>query len=153
MKYFYKDIEITTKAEWERAFNKSYNNKGKDIHWKIGRSGECLAEDFIGNEPNGEKSIVDIIKSFLGTTNISLETAKLEHASIFDTHPRPRIQDLAIWGKADNKNIFVGVEAKVDEPFGSKTIAGQRKYVNGLTKTEANLRLDELVCNYLGIFG
>ena len=46
--------------------------------------------------------------------------------------------------------ITSSVEAKVDEPFGSKTVAQQRKYVNGLTKTEADKRLDELVNNYLG---
>ena len=149
MNYLYKDKIIATKAEWEKAFNSAYNSKGQDIHWKIGRSGECLAEDFIGNEATGEESIVDMITRFLNTTDIVLETAKIEHPSIFDKHPRPRIQDLAIWGKADNKNIFVGVEAKVDEPFGSRTIAEQRKYVNGLTKTEANERLDELVHNYL----
>lgn len=149
MNYLYKDNVISTKLEWEEAFNKAYNSKGKDIHWKIGRSGECLAEDFIGKDATGEESIVDMISSFLGTTNVVLETAKIEHRSIFDNHPRPRIQDLAIWGKADNVNVFVGIEAKVDEAFGSRTIAQQRNYIKGLTTTEADLRLDELVKNYL----
>ena len=87
MNYLYKDNVISTKLEWEEAFNKAYNSEGKDIHWKIGRSGECLAEDFIGKDATGEESIVDMIASFLGTTNVVLETAKIEHRSIFDNHP------------------------------------------------------------------
>ena len=150
MKYYFKEFEVTTKEEWKAAFCASYKSSGDDKHWKEGRSGECLAEDFIGTGGNGEQSIIDLINRILSPKSISLETAQIEYPSVFDNHPRPRIQDLAMWGRADNESIFVGVEAKVDEPFGSKTVAQQRKYVNGLTKTEANKRLDELVNNYLG---
>ena len=149
MKYYYKEQEITSKAEWKKAFCEAYNSNGEDKHWKDGRSGECLAEDFIGKTPNGEVSMIEMIHCFLGTNNISLGVAKIEFASVFDNHPRPRMQDLAIWGWVDNKAVFIGVEAKVDESFGSKSIAQQRNYVNGLTSTEADKRLDELVKDYL----
>jgi hypothetical protein len=149
MKYYYREQEITSKAEWKKAFCEAYNSNGEDKHWKDGRSGECLAEDFIGETPNGEESMKEMIHRFLGTNNISLDVAKIEFASVFDSHPRPRIQDLAIWGHADNNALFIGVEAKVDESFGSKSIAGQRQYVNSLTNTEADKRLDELVNDYL----
>lgn len=149
MKYYYKELEITSKAEWKKAFCEAYNSNGEDKHWKDGRSGECLAEDFIGENPNGEMSMKEMIHRFLGSKSISLDVAKIEFASVFDSHPRPRMQDLAIWGHADNKAIFIGVEAKVDEYFGSKSISQQRKYVNGLTNTEADKRLDELVKDYL----
>lgn len=149
MKYYYKEQEITSKAEWKKAFCEAYNSNGEDKHWKDGRSGECLAEDFIGKTPNGEVSMIEMIHRFLGTNNISLDVAKIEFASFFDNHPRPRMQDLAIWGRVDNKAVFIGVEAKVDESFGSKSIAQQRNYVNGLTSTEADKRLDELVKDYL----
>lgn len=153
MKYFYKEKEIHSKTEWKNAFCESYNSTGDDKHWKVGRSAECLAEDFIGNKPQGESSMIEMIKRFLNVKNISLENAKIEYASVFDEYQRPRIQDLAIWGQADNKKIFVGIEAKVDEPFGSKSIAQQRKYVNGLilkgTQTKADERLNNLVADYL----
>ena len=149
MKYYYKEQEITSKAEWKKAFCEAYNSNGEDKHGKDGRSGECLAEDFIGKTPNGEVSMIEMIHRFLGTNNISLDVAKIEFASVFDNHPRPRMQDPAIWGWVDNKAVFIGVEAKVDESFGSKSIAQQRNYVNGLTSTEADKRLDELVKDYL----
>lgn len=150
MKYYYKEQEITTKAEWKKAFCEAYNSNGEDKHWKDGRSGESLAEDFIGETPNGEESMKEMIHRFLGTKDIALDVARIEFASVFDNHPRPRMQDLAIWGSADNKAVFIGVEAKVDESFGSKSIAQQRNYVNSLTNTEADKRLDELVKDYLG---
>lgn len=150
MKYYYKEKEIASKEQWKKAFCESYNSKEDDKHWQDGRSGERLAEDFIGKEPGGEATIIEMIRRFLGSNKIKLDKAKIEHASIFDNHPRPRIQDLAIWGLADNIKLFVGVEAKVDEAFGSKSINQQRTYVNSLTKTEADKRLDELVKDFLG---
>lgn len=153
MNYYYKDEEITSKNEWEKAFCKSYNSNGDSKYWKDGRSAECLAEDFIGSKPNGESCMIEMIKRFLNAQSIILEKAEIEYPSVFDKYPRPRMQDLAIWGQADNKKIFVGVEAKVDEAFGSKSIAQQRTYVEGLkqkeTNTEADKRLDELVKIYL----
>ena len=60
------------------------------------------------------------------------------------------MQDLAIWGKSDKKNIFIGIEAKVDEKFGSKSLSEQREYVNNLeTKTDAGKRLDKLIEDFL----
>ena len=109
-----------------------------------------MAEDFIGEKPNGEVSMDDMIRRFLGSKSVSLDIAKIEHSSKFDEHPRPRVQDLAIWGRADNKKFFIGVEAKVDEAFGSKNIGQQRTYVKSLTNTQADQRLDELVRDYLG---
>ena len=150
MKYYYKEKEITSKEQWKKAFCESYNSDGDDKHWKDGRSGERLAEDFIGEEPCGESTMIEMIRRFLGSKAIMLDNAKIEHSSVFDKHPRPRIQDLAIWGRADNTKLFVGVEAKVDEAFGSKSINQQRTYVNSLSKTEADKRLDELINDYLG---
>ena len=154
MKYYYKDKEIHSKEEWKRAFCESYSGTDKDKHWKPGRSGERLAEDFMGKTPNGEESLVKIIKQLTGAENVSLDIAKIEHASVFDKHPRPRIQDLAIWGKADGRNLFIGVEAKVDESFGSVTLAQQdakvkKMKIEGIS-TKADQRLDELIRDFLG---
>lgn len=153
MRYYFKNDEIHNKAEWKKAFCAAYNSDGDDIHWKEGRSGERLAEDFMGAKPEGEFTMEDMVKRFLKTDDVSLDYAKIEHASVFDEYPRPRMQDLAIWGKANGKNMFIGVEAKVDESFGATTIKAQRNYVNKLkaegTSTQADKRLDKLVQDYL----
>ena len=94
-----------------------------------------------------------MVSSFLGTDDINLEYAHIEHSSIFDSYSNPRKQDLAIWGKAAGRRIFIGIEAKVDEAFGSNSVSEQEKYVQGLlesnTSTEADKRLDELKRDFL----
>ena len=129
MRYFYKDKEIHSKEEWKLAFCESYSGKDDDKHWKPGRSGERLADDFMGENPCGENTMIDMVQKLIGAENVSLEIAKIEHASVFDKHPRPRIQDLAIWGHADGNRIFIGVEAKVDESFGSVSLSQQKAKV------------------------
>ena len=68
MKYYFKEFEVTTKEDWKAAFCASYKSSGDDMHWKEGRSGECLAEDFIGTGGNGEQSIIDFINRIKKTT-------------------------------------------------------------------------------------
>jgi hypothetical protein len=150
MKYYYKEKEITKKEDWKNAFCSAYNKKEKeDKHWREGRSAECLAEDFMGENATGKETMIEMVSLCLNTHNISLEKACIEHASKFDEYKRPRMQDLAIWGRSDKKNIFIGIEAKVDEKFGSKSLSEQRKYVNNLKKTDAGDRLDKLIKDFL----
>lgn len=153
MRYFYKDKEILSKEEWKNAFCKSYNGTNEDKHWKVGRSAERLAEDFMGKNPQGEKSLVEMVKQLTGAQSVSLNTAKIEHTSVFDKYNRPRIQDLAIWGEADGKKIFIGVEAKVDEPFGSVTLTQQKAKIKKMKEekksTDADKRLNDLVRDFL----
>lgn len=150
MKYYYKEKEITKKEDWKNAFCSAYNKKEKeDKHWREGRSAECLAEDFMGENATGKETMIAMVRLCLNPHNISLEKACIEHASKFDEYKRPRMQDLAIWGRSDKKNIFIGIEAKVDEKFGSKSLSEQRKYVNNLKKTDAGNRLDKLINDFL----
>lgn len=126
----------------------------EERHWEEGRSAERLANDFTnGNPSTGEVSIRNMVSLFLKTDDIEWEKAFIEHGSVFDSNPRPRMQDLAVWGKASGKSIFIGVEAKVDEPFGSKSVAQQKKYVNGLLEkgvnTKARERLYDLCNDFL----
>ena len=122
----------------------------KRAEWREGRSAECLAEDFMGENATGKETMIEMVRLCLNSHNISLEKACIEHASKFDEYKRPRMQDLAIWGRSDKKNIFIGIEAKVDEKFGSKSLSEQRKYVNNLkTKTDAGNRLDKLIKDFL----
>lgn len=153
MRYYFKNDEIHNKAEWKKAFCAAYNSDGDDIHWKEGRSGERLAEDFMGAKPEGEFTMIEMVKRFLKTDDVTLDYAKIEHASVFDKFPRPRMQDLAIWGQSEGKKVFIGVEAKVDESFGSTTVKAQRNYVNKLkaegASTQADKRLDQLIQDFL----
>lgn len=151
MKYYYKEKEITKKEDWKIALCSAYNKKEKeDKHWREGRSAECLAEDFMGENATGEETMIEMIRLCLNSHDISLEKACIEHASKFDEYKRPRMQDLAIWGQSDTKNIFLGIEAKVDEAFGSKSLSEQQKYVNDLkTKTDADKRLNKLIKDFL----
>lgn len=154
MKYFYKEKEIRNKNDWKKAFCSAYSGTSDDYHWKEGRSAERLAEDFMGKNAQGEETMVNMVKEIYKAKNVVLGKAEIERASKFDEYPRPRKQDLAIWGNADGKKIFICIEAKVDEAFGSKTISQQRKYVNGLKEnnqpTEADKRLQGLVEDFLG---
>ena len=145
MKFYYENQEIRSKSEWEASFPKK--------QWKKDHSAEQLAEDFMGVDASGESTIVEIIRTLLNTDDIILDSAIIEYGSRFDSFNRPRMQDLAIWGNAGGHSIFVGIEAKVDERFGSKSLSQQRTFVNSLikkgTSTDAGKRLDALVLNYL----
>lgn len=153
MKYYYKNNEILSKKDWKNAFCASYSKKEDNIHWKTGRSGERLAEDFMGDKAKGEFTMIEMVRTLLDTKNVYLEKACIEYDSQFDNYSKPRKQDLAIWGKANGKSIFIGVEAKVDERFGTKSLKQQRDYVDNLKdqkiSTNADKRLNELISDFL----
>lgn len=142
---------VLTSLNWKEGFIAVDGEK----HWEEGRSAERLANDFSSKVPSsGECSLRDILMSFLHEDKIIWKKATIEHGSQFDSYARPRMQDLAIWGNAGNKAFFIGVEAKVDEPFGSKNIAEQKKYINRILasgkNTNADKRLYELCEDFLG---
>lgn len=85
MKYYYKEKEIASKEQWKKAFCESYNSKEDDKHWQDGRSGERLAEDFIGKEPGGEATIIEMIRRFLGSNKIKLDKASIPQESLIMT--------------------------------------------------------------------
>lgn len=147
MKYYYKK-EIRNKAEWEDAFRAAYGNK-KDAPWEVGYSGERLADDFINTTPSsGERTIINMIRFFLGQDKcLNLDHAEIEHLSKFDFHRHPRQQDLGIWGEVEKTPFFVGVEAKVNEPFGNNDLAKQSIEAQ---KTQSNKdRYDRLIEDFL----
>ena len=74
MKYYYKEKEITKKEDWKNAFCSAYNKKEKeDKHWREGRSAECLAEDFMGENATGKETMIEMVRLCLNSHNISLE--------------------------------------------------------------------------------
>ena len=82
MNYYYKDNEILTKEDWKNAFISAYNGKENDIHWRAGRSGECLADDFKGIKASGEKTMIDMIRICLNTSDVELEKGYIEYPSL-----------------------------------------------------------------------
>lgn len=153
MKYYYDKQEIRNIDEWKKAFCASYSGKEDDYHWQPGRSGERLANDFIESDACGEETMRMMVSGFLHTDDVSLDKAFIEYSSKFDEYSRRRMQDLAIFGNAKGKSIFIGVEAKVDESFGSYTVSGQRNNVKKMlsegVSTDAGFRLDKLVMDFL----
>ena len=85
-------------------------------HWVRGRSAYSLAE-FILNR-DGVRLLSRAISAVLGES-VEFHKAIPEHKVKFDQHRNPRAHDLGIYGETESgKSLFVGVEAKVDEPFG-----------------------------------
>lgn len=141
---------VLTSVNWKEGFIAV----DEERHWEPGRSAEQLSKDFSEGSPSsGELSLREMISFFCGSKNIEWGSAYIEHGSSFDSHPRPRMQDLAIKGTVDGQSFFIGVEAKVNEAFGSKSVAGQKAYVESLIakgkNTEAGDRLRDLCNDFL----
>lgn len=121
-------MEITCKGkviknmpQWENVVSRR--------HWVQGRSAYSLA-DYILNK-GGIKEIKDLVKDITGL-DYEFE-AEIEKVSKFDQYNSPRQHDLGIKGKTvDGKTIFIGLEAKVNESYGSYSIASYYNY--GLKK-------------------
>ena len=122
IRYYKKNEEIKTYADWERVFKAA---KTKD--WKEGRSAQSLA-DFMMRK-NGFESVRQYVGEATQTPagEIVIEKATVEGRIAFDDYNHSREHDLAIEARTKSgKTIFIGVEAKVDESFGSNTIEQYR---------------------------
>ena len=134
--------EITTLEQWSRTVRRS--------HWKQGRSAYSLA-DFIMNR-NGAAHLEARIASVLSQP-VSLEQGSPEYAARFDRYEGPARLDLGISGRAGSgATVFVGLEAKVDEPFGSETVCERyRKAIETLKSSPMSMaaaRVRELLSRY-----
>ena len=116
--------------------------------WIKGRSAYSLA-NFVLNK-TGLETIKTILQAFL-KDEIDFKEAIPEYEVKFDKFGgRGRFHDLGIFGKlkSSNKTIFVGVESKVDEPFGQTVseayISATIKRLNG-KKTNAPERVKKLL--------
>ena len=109
--------EITDILTWENSVRKA--------HWKPGRSAQTLAEYVLASNPAGKKLesvFTEIFKTIPALKNdpIHFNYAYPEFEVKFDDYKNGRKHDLGVFGVTERgKNIFVGVEAKVDEPFGN----------------------------------
>lgn len=152
--YFYgsKNGEsIKSYDEWKKVFH-LHDSKGKVDHWRTGYSAESLAEDFMCND--GEQMLTQLVEQFTGEYIQGAPTALIEHGSSFDSFGRARMQDLVAFGKLSNEDtFFIGLEAKVKEPFGNNSIKEQydacKAKIEAGISTNADKRLRNLVRDFL----
>ncbi len=86
-------------------------------HWKRGRSAYEVA-NFIVNR-NGADKLAGRVSQVLGN-RVQFKEITAEYEVRFDCYGKGRFHDLGIRGETSSgKSLFVGVEAKVDEPFGA----------------------------------
>lgn len=124
MELYCRHQRISSLEEWRRCIRKS--------QWKAGRSAQSLAEFVCGQSSSataGEQRLKQIVSGMTGLDDIVLEECEIEHASHFDGYGSCRHHDLGLFGHADGKSLFVGVEAKVVESFGPTVAA---KFKNGM---------------------
>jgi hypothetical protein len=99
------------------AWARLYESPRSAHQWKEYRSAYSVA-DFILNR-NGGAAIQARVGQALGEP-VELDRVIPEMEIRFDQYGRGRMHDLGIYGRtASGKSLFVGVEAKVDEPFGA----------------------------------
>ena len=141
--YDSKENDIHTLEQWSASVRSS--------HWKEGRSAYSLA-DFILNR-NGTSHLESRISSLLSQP-VVLKRGTPEYAAKFDQYGGPARLDIGIFGHtASGESVFVGLEAKVDEPFGSETVCERYQeaveYLNSNPRSKAASRVKELLSRYL----
>ena len=113
---------ISSLDQWR---NRYFGTPSKAKQWKEGRSAYSLAK-FIMDQQKGAAYLENRISSVL-SQEVELEQATPELQARFDSCPGNHSNlDLAItgWvGRSESKSsLFVGVEAKVNEPFANRGV-------------------------------
>ena len=138
---------ISSLREWE---SRIFSKPSKKRHWKPGRSAYSLA-DFIMDQ-NGAAYLESRISSVL-KQSVTLEEAMPEYLARFDCYKgNPSNLDLGITGRVGSKSsLFIGVEAKVDEPFGPTVCSRYRAAIktrDSGKSTNADKRTVDLLSHY-----
>lgn len=139
---------ISDLNSWEKAFIEVDHAKRPEQHWKRGRSAYELAYCFCEN--NGFEILNDLLDSIGIHENNLSELGTIEMRTNFDKFRNGRAHDLAISGK----HCFIGIEAKVDEPFGkeiSDELADKEKDLAKNPASKGTVRIHELTLKYLGV--
>ena len=133
---------LCTLRDWENLYGRLRKSK----HWKEGHSAHSLATFIV------EQKGVDILQKRVADAcgeSVTFERSIVEYKVPFDEYRSPRVHDLGIYGQTETgKKLFVGVEAKVDEPFGrivcDEYREAQKKNSDGL-KTNKPARIEGLL--------
>ena len=144
---------VTDIESWEDAFKEVDEAK----HWKEGRSAKSLAQYF--SLPNIDQSNgIKLIKEYVdicGFKNFEPIRARIEHESRFDKFKgKGRMHDMVIWGNGGGIHLVICIEAKVDEPFGSRVSEAYREsveYVNKNPRSKRSQRIKDLCEKYYKI--
>lgn len=153
MNYELHGESIDSYDKWKAVY-KEHDSR----HWRLGKSAESLA--WFIEECNGLNVIKDKTNEALRQANIDDEVlsftfGEIEHASRIDDANNQRKQDLALKGTTQKgAKFFIGIEAKVQETFGSKikdAIKQAQKYKreHKNSKSVAEKRIKDLVDKYL----
>lgn len=142
MKIEYKSTAINNIDEWE---NLIFSDKKKK-HWKVGRSAYSIA-DFILHK-DGASFIENRVSGILNE-DITIDKINPEFEVRFDRFGHGREHDLGIKATTSSgKQVFIGVEAKVDEPFGytieTTYLNAKTNELNGVS-TNIPKRIEELL--------
>jgi len=118
----------------------------KRYQWKQHKSAYSVA-DFMLNHDGGAL-IQSRVPEALGY-GCRIDRIVPEFEQRFDEHGQGRVHDLAVFGETDcGKKLFVGVEAKVNEPFGAfvrdEYLSGKAKQIAGIS-TKAPDRIEQLL--------
>ena len=127
---------ISNLIEWR---SRIFDGTSKEKDWKKGRSAYSLAEFIMDRQ--GAAYLETRMSSVL-TQHVTLEQATPEYLAKFDSYPgNPSNLDLGITGHVErwpgNASLFVGVEAKVDETFGSTV---RSRYSSAMNRRDAGKR-------------
>jgi hypothetical protein len=137
-----KGVEIRTLEEWAKL----YDTPQKSRQWKEHRSAYSVAEFMLNHD--GSAHLQKRVSGAIGEA-VRLERAVPEYELRFDEFGQGRVHDLGIFGTtAVGQSVFVGLEAKVDEPFGASVLdtyleAKARQIVGESTK--APERIEKLL--------
>lgn len=124
-----KDKVLSSLEEWKQGFIEVDKKK----HWREGYSAYSLGCFFTSGR--GDMWLCAIEKAILGH-ELNQSEGRIEHPSKLDQfRGGQRMQDLAIWGKTLlGQSCFIGIEAKVLEPFGDSTVYDA--YLSGVEERE-----------------
>ena len=130
-------VPTTSGSDWQRLLGKP------KLHWKQGYSAMSAAACWEDNQPNLPPEIVKTLESVKDDTlaNLELVLAIPEWEVDLPGGDRPSQTDILAITKNDSGLVVIGIEAKVEEPFGptlekKKTGAseGQLSRINYLEK-------------------
>ena len=144
---------ISNLIEWR---SRIFDGTSKVKDWKKGRSAYSLAEFIMDRK--GAAYLKTRISAVL-SQHVKLEQATPEYLAKFDSYRgNPSNLDLGITGHVErltlNSSLFVGVEAKVDETFGSTV---RSRYSSAMKtrkegkRTNAPERVKELLSKYFSV--
>lgn len=132
IKYYRKNGVIKTYADWEQVFTTA---KPKD--WEVGRSAQSLAAFM--TKKDGFACVKSLVGEAIGKPIDEIEKVTIEGRVAFDNYNHSREHDLAVVARTEsNQSVFIGIEAKVDESFGSNTI---KQYETAALKKSKNSKV------------